>query len=116
MFASLLALMLAAALSLSAAVPAFASRKIIDSDSYVIENEDDEVTCSYLDGRPVTGWIEDEDGNIFYFERGDMNHGWDKIGGEWYYFDPDTGVLATNTTVLNYEVDEEGRMIKIHEW
>ncbi len=111
------ALMLAAALSVSVAVPAFASHKIIDSETYVMEtNEDGEVTCTYLNGKPVTGWIQDEDENLFYFDRGEMNHGWDKIRGEWYYFDPETGVLATNTTVLNYDVDEEGRMIKIHEW
>ena len=112
------ALLLAAFVTVSTAVPAFASHKVVDKDTYIIEtNEDDETTCTYVEsGKPVTGWVEDEDENLYYFDRGVMNHGWDKIRGEWYYFDPDTGVLATNTTVLNYEVDEDGRMIKIKEW
>ena len=112
------ALFLAVFVSASAAVPAFASHKVIDKDTYIIEtNEDEETTCTYVEsGKPVTGWIEDEDENLYYYDHGVMHHGWDKIRGEWYYFDPETGILATNTTVLNYEVDEDGRMIKIREW
>ena len=112
------ALFLAVFVSASAAVPAFASHKIIDKDTYIIEtNEDKETTCTYVEsGKPVTGWVEDEDENLYYYDHGVMNHGWDKIRGEWYYFDPETGILATNTTVLNDEVDEDGRMIKIREW
>ena len=112
------ALLLAAFVTVSTAVPAFASHKVVDKDTYIIEtNEDDETTCTYVEsGKPVTGWVEDEDENLYYYDHGVMNHGWDKIRGEWYYFDPDTGILATNTTVLNYEVDEDGRMIKIREW
>ena len=112
------ALFLAVFVSASAAVPAFASHKVIDKDTYIIEtNEDEETTCTYVEsGKPVTGWVEDEDENLYYYDHGVMNHGWDKIRGEWYYFDPETGVLATSTTVLNYEVDEDGRMSKIREW
>ena len=97
------ALFLAVFVSASAAVPAFASHKVIDKDTYIIEtNEDKETTCTYVEsGKPVTGWIEDEDENLYYYDHGVMNHGWDKIRGEWYYFDPETGILATNTTVLN---------------
>ena len=97
------ALFLAVFVSASAAIPAFASHKVIDKDTYIIEtNEDEETTCTYVEsGKPVTGWIEDEDENLYYYDHGVMNHGWDKIRGEWYYFDPETGILATNTTVLN---------------
>ena len=58
------ALFLAVFVSASAAVPAFASHKVIDKDTYIIEtNEDEETTCTYVEsGKPVTGWIEDEDG------------------------------------------------------
>ena len=45
-----------------------------------------------------------------------MDQGWDKIKGEWYYFDPETGILATDTQFLNYDVDEDGKVVKIHEW
>ena len=38
------------------------------------------------------------------------------IIGEILDFDPETGILATDTRVLNYDVDEDGRMVKIHEW
>ena len=116
MFRFRAALLLALLLSVSQALPAFAKHKVLDSDTYTIEEVDDQVVCMDLEGEPVTGWVEDEDENLYYFDHGVMNHGWDKIRGEWYYFDPETGVLATSTTVLNYEVDEDGRMIKIREW
>ena len=116
MFRFRAALLLALLLSVSQAVPAFAKHKVLDSDTYTIEEVDDQVVCMDLEGEPVTGWVEDEDGNLFYFDDGELDTGWDKINGEWYYFDPETGVLATSTKVLNYDVDEDGKMIKIHEW
>lgn len=110
------AVLLAAVLSVSQAVPAFAMHDVLESGTYVLTEKDSKVTCTGTDGKPVTGWISDDDNNLYYFDAGEMNHGWDKIKGEWYYFDPDTGILATNTKVLNYDVDEDGKMIKIHEW
>ena len=68
------------------------------------------------DGKSVTGWVQDKEGNFYYFKKGVRNSGWDKINGDWYYFYPETGVLARNTKVLNYDVDDDGRMIKVHEW
>ena len=113
----LASLMLALSLSASFAVPAFAAHEVLDPDTYKIEeNEDEKLTCSNKkNGRPVTGWVEYRD-ELYYFKKGVMDEGWDKIDGEWYYFDPETGILATNTTVLNYDVDGEGRMIKIRKW
>ena len=110
------AIMLALALSISQALPAIAMHAVLDSSSYVLTETAEGVTCTGTDGKPVTGWISDKDSNLYYFNKGEMNHGWDKIKGEWYYFDPDTGILATNTKVLNYDVDEDGKMVKIHEW
>lgn len=109
-------LLLAAAISMTFSAPALAMHDVLDSDSYILEEEDGEWFCTDLEGEPLTGWVEDEDENIYYFEDGELDRGWDKIKGEWYYFDPETGVLATDTRVLNYDVDEDGRMVKIHEW
>jgi len=109
-------LLLAAAISMTFSAPALAMHDVLDSDSYILEKKDGEWFCTDLEGEPLTGWVEDEDENIFYFEDGEMDRGWDKIKGEWYYFDPETGILATDTRVLNYDVDEDGRMVKIHEW
>ena len=110
------ALMLAAAISLAVSAPAFAVHDILDSDSYILEKTDDGWSCTDLEGEPLTGWVEDEDENPYYFEDGEMDTGWDKIKGEWYYFDPETGILATDTQFLNYDVDEDGKVVKIHEW
>ena len=96
------AIMLALALSISQALPAFAMHAVLDSSSYVLTETAEGVTCTGTDGKPVTGWISDKDSNLYYFNKGEMNHGWDKIKGEWYYFDPDTGILATNTKAVSY--------------
>ncbi len=109
-------LLIAAAISMALSVPALAAHDILDSDSYILEETDDGWFCTDLEGEPLTGWVEDEDENLFYFEDGEMDKGWDKIKGEWYYFDPETGILATDTTLLNYDVDEDGKVVKIHEW
>lgn len=111
------ALGLALSLSLSLSVPAFASHKLLDKNDYVLqETEDGSTECLSPEGKPMTGWVTDEENNLYYFDSGKMDFGWDKIKGDWYYFDPDTGILATNTTVLNYDVDEDGKMVKIHAW
>ena len=110
------ALILSAALTLLSAVPAFAKHKVLDPDTYVLEKTEDGYELTDLEGEPLTGWIEDEDKQLFYFDDGEMNRGWDKIKGKWYYFDPETGALLRNTKVLNYDGDENGAMVKIHEW
>lgn len=111
------ALALTAVLTVAQAVPAPAARKVLDSASYVIsETAEGTKICTGTDGKAVTGWVADEDGNLYYYKKGEMDLGWDKIRGEWYYFYPETGILATNAKILNYEVDEEGKMIKIHDW
>lgn len=121
------ALFLSAVLVLGCSQSAFANRtshEVLAPGSYVLEETDTEGIygeeegpfLNDQDGEPLTGWIENDDEELFYFQDGIMNRGWDKIKGKWYYFDPDTGVLATNTTVLNYDVDEDGCMVKIRTW
>ena len=99
-----IALLFALVLSISQAVPAFAAHKLLDANSYTLTQTEQGVVIS------------GKEGNFYYFKKGVRNSGWDKINGDWYYFYPETGVLARNTKVLNYDVDDDGRMIKVHEW
>ena len=49
----------------------------------------------YLDGEPVTGWLEIEHGEWYYFDRtGSMVTGWELVDNTWYYM-YDSGVMAT---------------------
>lgn len=49
------------------------------------------------DGKMLTGWVTDADGNIYYLNpasdgtRGMMLIGWQQIDGKWYYFQPESG-------------------------
>ena len=72
------------------------------------------------DGKMLTGWVTDADGNIYYLNpasdgtRGMMLIGWQQIDGKWYYFSKDEGsgtmgALFRNTiTPDGYHVDETG--------
>ena len=111
-----IALLFALVLSMSQAAPAFAAHTLVDANSYVLSNTAQGVAVTGKDGKAVSGWVQDKDGNFYYFKKGVRYSGWDKINGDWYYFYPETGALARNTKVLNYDVDDDGRMIKVHEW
>ncbi len=72
------------------------------------------------DGRMLTGWVTDADGNIYYLNpasdgtRGMMLIGWQQIDGKWYYFSNDEGsgtmgaLLRNTITPDGYHVDETG--------
>ncbi len=72
------------------------------------------------DGKMLTGWVTDVDGNIYYLNpvsdgtRGMMLIGWQQIDGEWYYFSKDEGsgtmgaLLRNTITPDGYHVDETG--------
>ncbi len=72
------------------------------------------------DGRMLTGWVTDADGNIYYLNpasdgtRGMMLIGWQQIDGKWYYFSKDEGsgtmgaLLRNTITPDGYHVDETG--------
>ena len=64
------------------------------------------------DGRKATGWL-DLDGKRYYLdENGNRKSDyWYKEDGYWYYLDED-GLMAQNTWVDNYYVDETGRFEK----
>ena len=72
------------------------------------------------DGKMLTGWVTDADGNIYYLNpasdgtRGMMLIGWQQIDGRWYYFSKDEGsgtmgaLLRNTITPDGYHVDETG--------
>ena len=72
------------------------------------------------DGKMLTGWVIDTDGNIYYLNpasdgtRGMMLIGWQQIDGRWYYFSKDEGsgtmgaLLRNTITPDGYHVDETG--------
>lgn len=72
------------------------------------------------DGKMLTGWVIDADGNIYYLNpasdgtRGMMLIGWQQIDGKWYYFSKDEGsgtmgaLLRNTITPDGYHVDQTG--------
>lgn len=72
------------------------------------------------DGKMLTGWVTDDDGNIYYLNpasdgtRGIMLIGWQQIDGRWYYFSKDEGsgtmgaLLRNTITPDGYHVDQTG--------
>ena len=72
------------------------------------------------DGKMLTGWVTDVDGNIYYLNpasdgtRGMMLLGWQQIDGKWYYFSKDEGsgtmgaLLRNTITPDGYHVDQTG--------
>ncbi len=72
------------------------------------------------DGKMLTGWVTDADGNIYYLNpasdgtRGMMLIGWQQIDGKWYYFSKDEGsgtmgaLLRNTITPDGYRVDQTG--------
>ena len=70
-------------------------------------------TWYYLDssGAMRTGWEHLFDGWHFFASNGAQMGGWLRDGGEWYYLDPDTGVMCTEPLELNghrYVFDASG--------
>ena len=70
-------------------------------------------TWYYLDssGAMRTGWQHLADGWHFFASNGAQMGGWLLDGGQWYYLDPDTGIMRTEPLELNgrrYEFDASG--------
>lgn len=74
-------------------------------------------------GLAVTGWYTEADGSRYYLNPvddgtyGAMRTGWQLIGGEMYYFNPNAktgeGRLLTNTvTPDGYQVGSDGRLVR----
>jgi len=63
------------------------------------------------DGSMATGWIKD-DGNFYYLGSSGamLSNQWFETNGKWYYVNG-SGILAINTTVDGYTVNEKGEWI-----
>lgn len=63
--------------------------------------------------REASGWKETEDGWYFY-ENGQAKKGWLYDGGDWYFLEPETGLMQTGFVTLEgrtYFLKEDGRML-----
>ena len=64
----------------------------------------------------MTGWIYDPDYKGWFYTNpsGILVTGWNKIGGGWYYFNPESdgtlGLMAVNQVIDSYYVDSDGKM------
>ena len=86
---------------LSSAVPAYAGTWTSHEDK----------TWTYVndEGESLTGWIVDGEKTYYLDEEGHLKTGWFKLKGSWYYFD-EKGVMAKETWIDNYYVNEEGKL------
>ena len=56
----------------------------------------------------VTGWYRSGEEWYYLADNGQMQTGWFTQDGEEYYLDPDTGVMARNTTIDGHEMNSSG--------
>ncbi len=61
-----------------------------------------------VEGAAHTGWLR-SDGKIYYLNSsGVMLEGWNEVEGGWRYFYPGSGLMAFNTKVDTFYVDNDG--------
>ena len=53
--------------------------------------------------------IKINDYTYYFDESGHMSIGWQKVSGDWYYFES-SGIMASNKWVNNYYLDSDGKM------
>lgn len=61
----------------------------------------------------ISGWKE-IDGGWYFYENGQTKRGWLYDGGDWYYLNPETGLMQTGFVTLEgrtYFLKEDGRML-----
>ena len=58
-------------------------------------------------------WLHSSDGKYYYLDsNGAMCEKWTQIGGNWYYFYPGSGFMATNTTIDSFRLGANGAWIR----
>ena len=81
----------------------------------------DEVPLTFADGLLVgghTGFITKSNGRTFYYEDGNICYKWKYIGGHWYHFHAETGVMTTGLKKLPddrstyYDFAEDGKLLR----
>ena len=59
-------------------------------------------------------WVQDENGNWYWYENNSYVTGWKLIQSKYYYFDSN-GVMQSNKWIGNYYVGSDGAMVK-NQW
>ena len=59
-------------------------------------------------------WVQDENGNWYWYENNSYVTGWKQIQSKYYYFDSN-GVMQSNKWIGNYYVGSDGAMLK-NQW
>ena len=92
----------AAALALSAAltVPAYAGTWKYVNDQWKYQKGTNKFAYNE--------WIKDNGKYCYIGNDGIMKIGWQQIDGQWYYLDPENGVMQTNRTIDGYQLDSSG--------
>ena len=86
---------------------------VFDKDGYMISDAGwAEATYSwqYVDEESI--WRDRLGGTFYLNADGTAMTGWQKMGDDWYYFEPDTGIMATEAAFVNgymYYFDDDGR-------
>ena len=56
----------------------------------------------------LTSWAMINDKWYFFGTNGYMKTGWLEYKGQWYYMDPENGVMQTNRIIDGYQLDSSG--------
>lgn len=65
------------------------------------------------ESQTAQGWKQEDEG-WYYYEDGNLKKGWFWDGRDWFYLDPETGLMHTGFITLNgktYFLKEDGRML-----
>ncbi|MBQ7795128.1 MAG: hypothetical protein IJ374_01010 [Lachnospiraceae bacterium] len=79
----------------------------------VFQNEEGFYPQIAMEPQVLQGWKQTEEGWYFY-ENGELKKGWLLDGGDWYYLNPETGLMHTGFITLEgktYFLKEDGRML-----
>ena len=91
----------------------FTQRGTAQTEDGWVTDQDGKYHYWYGDGHSAKSeWIEEADGTKKYCdENGFMTTGWKQIDSDWYYFDKN-GVMAADTWIGDYYVDESGKWLE----
>ena len=80
-----------------------------ESRYYMLLPEEDMGGWRYLyQDEYLTSWAMINDKWYFFGTNGYMKTGWLEYKGQWYYMDPENGVMQTNRIIDGYQLDSSG--------
>lgn len=62
-------------------------------------------------GENLTSWALVNDNWYYFGTDGYMKKGWQEYKGDWYYLNPDDGVMRVDCTIDGYRLDRSGKRI-----